>query len=126
MKTLSSKCDTAGVSHAPAAVDNDGTVEIRPGIAIDDEHLASFCERHHIRSLALFGSATGDRFSPDSDIDLLVAFEPGASPGLLSIAEMELELGAALGREVDLRTANDLSRLFRDRVVAEARTLYAA
>lgn len=63
--------------------------------------------------------------TPASDIDLLVEFEEGHAPGLLGMAEMELELGSLLGREVELRTYEDLSRYFRDDVRAQARVLYA-
>jgi len=101
-------------------------MEIRPGIGADDEALALFCRRHGVRRLALFGSALGDDFRDDSDIDVLVEFEPGRTPGLLTLASMELELGELLGREIELRTYEDLSRHFRDRVRASARELYAA
>lgn len=91
-----------------------------------DAFLRGFATRHGIRRLALFGSVLRGEETPASDIDLLVEFEPGRIPGLLRIAEMELELGAVLGREVELRTYEDLSRYFRDDVRAQARTLYAA
>jgi uncharacterized protein len=101
-------------------------MEIRPGITADDDALALFCRRYGVERLALFGSALGDEFRDDSDIDVLVEFEPGRVPGLLVLASMELELGRMLGREVELRTYEDLSRHFRDRVRASARELYAA
>lgn len=101
-------------------------MEIRPGVQVDDAALASFVARHAIRRLALYGSVLRDDFRPDSDIDVLVEFEPGRSPGLLGIASMELELGELVGREVELRTYGDLSRFFRDRVVESSRELYAA
>ncbi len=88
--------------------------------------LRDFATRHGIRSLALFGSVLRGEDTPDSDIDLLVEFAQGRTPGLLSMAELELELGAVLGREVELRTYEDLSRYFRDDVRAQARVLYAA
>ncbi|HUP68223.1 MAG TPA: nucleotidyltransferase domain-containing protein [Acidimicrobiales bacterium] len=75
---------------------------------------------------ALFGSALHGRLRPDSDIDLLVEFEPGHTPGLFGIAKLELDLADLIGRSVDLRTVHDLSRYFRDDVAAEARTLYDA
>ena len=103
-----------------------GDMEIRSDLVIDDDALAGFAARHRIRRLAVFGSALRSDFGPHSDVDLLVEFEPGNTPGLLGIAGMELELGRLLGREVDLRTAGDLSPYFRDDVVAEARQLYAA
>lgn len=99
-------------------------MELAEGVAIDDERLRSFCTAHGIRRLRLFGSAVHGRLGPDSDIDLLVEFEPNRTPGLLGIAQ--LELGDLLGRRVDLRTVHDLSGHFRDQVVAEARTVYDA
>ncbi|MGH3832418.1 MAG: nucleotidyltransferase family protein [Pseudonocardiaceae bacterium] len=88
--------------------------------------LRDFATRHGIRRLALFGSVLRGADTPDSDIDLLVEFEEGRTPGLLSMAELELELGTVLGREVELRTYEDLSRYFRDEVRSQARVLYAA
>jgi predicted nucleotidyltransferase len=101
-------------------------MEIRPGVNVDDGALASFVARHAIRRLALYGSVLRDDFGPDSDIDVLVEFEPGRSPGLLALASMELELGELVGREVELRTYGDLSRFFRDRVRESSPELYAA
>ncbi len=85
--------------------------------------LAEFCRKHHIRKLSLFGSVLRDDFRPDSDIDVLVEFEPGKTPGF-GIIGMEDELSQMLGRKVDLRTPQDLSRYFRDQVVREAKALY--
>jgi predicted nucleotidyltransferase len=101
-------------------------VELTAGIAVDDEVLADFCSTHGIRHLGLFGSALRGEVRPDSDVDLLVEFEPRRTPGLLGIAQLELELSGLIGRSVDLRTSGDLSRHFRDEVVNNARTLYAA
>lgn len=93
----------------------------------DRETLASFCRRHRIRRLALFGSTLKGTNRPDSDVDLLVEFEPDASPSLLTMAQLELELSPLLGgRKVDLRTAGDLSRYFRDEVVRTAEVQYEA
>ena len=87
--------------------------------------LARVCKKHRIERLALFGSVLKGRARPDSDIDLLVEFEPGATPGLLHLAEIEQELSELLGgRAVDLRTAAELSRYFRDEVVREAEEQY--
>jgi predicted nucleotidyltransferase len=95
-------------------------------IALDREKVAAFCRQHHIRRLALFGSALREDFGPESDIDVLVEFKPGHTPGLLGIARMERELSATLGgRKVDLRTPEDLSRYFRDDVLKEAQVQYA-
>ncbi len=90
------------------------------------EKLAEFCRRNHVRRLSLFGSALRDQLRPDSDIDLLVEFEPDRTPGLFSIVRMEMELSEALGRKVDMRTPEDLSRYFRDEVVENAKPQYQA
>jgi hypothetical protein len=96
-------------------------------ISIPKDALARFCRERGIRRLAVFGSALRADFGPDSDIDLLVEFEPDRIPTLFDIAGMEQELSALLGgRKVDLRTPEDLSRYFRDRVLAEAEVQYAA
>jgi uncharacterized protein len=96
------------------------------GISIDHEKVAEFCRRNHIRKLSLFGSVLRGDFRPDSDVDVLVEFEPGHIPGLLRLAGMEIELSKLLGRRADMRTAEDLSRYFRDEVKAAARVQYAA
>jgi uncharacterized protein len=101
-------------------------VELRPGLSLDDAFLAAFASAHGIRRLALYGSALRDDFGSGSDIDLLVEFRPEHTPGLLHLAQMELELEDALGRPVELRTSEDLSPYFRDEVTATARPLYAA
>jgi predicted nucleotidyltransferase len=84
---------------------------------------ADFCHRHYIRRLAVFGSALRDDFRPDSDVDVLVEFEPGRVPGWDFFA-MQDELSDLLGRQVDLNTPNFLSPYFRDRVLAEAVDYY--
>lgn len=88
--------------------------------------LAAFCQRHHITRLSLFGSALRDDFGPQSDVDVLVEFEPGHVPGLIRIAGIAGELSTMVGRSVDLRTPGDLSRYFRSRVVESAVVKYAA
>lgn len=91
----------------------------------DQDALAGICRRHHIRRLSLFGSTMKGSDRPDSDIDLLVEFQPNAKPSLLTMARIEIELSSLLGgRKVDLRTAQDLSRYFRDEVVQAAETQY--
>jgi predicted nucleotidyltransferase len=98
-----------------------------PRLPIDRAVLGEFCRRHHIRRLSLFGSVLKGTARPDSDIDLLVEFEPGKAPGLLELAGMEIELTQRLGgRRVDLRTPEDLSRYFRDDVLRTAEVQYAA
>src|SRR3989338_9691842 len=96
-----------------------------PHISIDREMIADFCRRHHIRKLALFGSVLREDFRPDSDVDVLVEFEPGISAGLIRLAGMELELSELLKRKVDLRTPAELSRYFRHEVLAHAQVQYA-
>lgn len=94
-------------------------------IAIPKEKIAEFCQRHHIRKLSLFGSVLRDDFTPESDVDFLVEFEPGKTPGFFQIVSMEMELEEMLsGRKIDLRTPNELSIYFRDRVIAEAVVQY--
>ncbi len=89
--------------------------------------LAEFCRRNHIRRLAFFGSVLRDDFGPESDVDVLVEFEPEAVPGFLGLARIEAELSALLGnREVDLVTEKFLSPRIRDRVLAEAEVGFAA
>jgi predicted nucleotidyltransferase len=96
-------------------------------LPIADEDLRRFCQRHGIRKLSLFGSTLQGTARPDSDIDLLVEFEPSARPTLLSMAAMEEELSGLLGgRAVDLRTPGELSRYFRARVLQEAEVQYVA
>ena len=97
----------------------------RSRIAIDRERLAGFCRRNHIHRLALFGSVRREDFGPDSDVDVLVEFEPGRVPGLRFFA-LERELSEILGRKVDLNTPNFISPYFRDRVLAEAEVQYVA
>jgi uncharacterized protein len=100
---------------------------MHPALNLDERTIAQFCERHHIRRLSLFGSQLKGTAGPDSDIDLLVEFEPDAHPTLLDMAQIEIELSAALGgRKVDLRTPEDLSRFFRHEVVGTAQVQYVA
>jgi predicted nucleotidyltransferase len=94
-------------------------------LPIDPQAVAAFCRRHHVRRLALFGSVLRDDFTPESDVDVLVEFEPGCVPGLRFFS-MEVELSTILGRKVDLHTPGFLSRYFRDKVLEEAETQYVA
>lgn len=87
--------------------------------------IAKFCRGHQIARLALFGSALRDDFTPDSDVDMLVEFEPGHAPGLAFFA-MQDELSRLIGRKVDLNTPNELSRYFKDEVLRTARPIYVA
>ena len=99
-------------------------VEVKIPLAKAD--LIDFCQRHHIRKLAIFGSALRDDFSPDSDVDFLVEFDPEHIPGLLRLAGMELELSNLIQRKADLRTPQDLSRYFRNKVLQTAVVQYDA
>jgi predicted nucleotidyltransferase len=89
-------------------------------VEIPREAIAAFCERNHIRKLSLFGSVLTGRFREDSDVDLLVEFEPGLVPGYFGLVGMEMELSEMIGRKVDLRTPGELSKYFRKAVVAAA------
>jgi predicted nucleotidyltransferase len=94
-------------------------------IRLPRDKIAEFCKRNRIRKLSLFGSALRGELREDSDIDLLVEFEPGHVPGLAFFA-MQNELSEILGRKVDLNTPQFLSRYFREQVLAEAELQYAA
>ena len=100
---------------------------MREGLFSDSEALAALCRHYRICRLSLFGSTLSGAARPDSDVDLLVEFEPEAKPSLLTMAEIELKLSPLLrARRVDLRTAKDLSRYFRDEVVRTAEPQYEA
>jgi uncharacterized protein len=92
-------------------------------LKIPQEKITAFCQKHHIRKLAFFGSILRDDFRPDSDIDVLVEFQPGFTPGL-SFFAMQAELSEILGRKVDLNTPKFISAYFRDEVQKEARVAY--
>lgn len=98
---------------------------LKENINIDREAIAEFCRRHHIRKLSLFGSVLTDRFRPDSDVDVLVEFEPGAVVGF-DYVKIERELGVLLGRTVDMGTPDGLSKYVRDRVLASAQLIYGS
>lgn len=95
-------------------------------IQLDRNRVADFCRRHQVRRLALFGSVLRDDFRPDSDVDVLVEFAAESHAGLFELARMEAELAELVGRKVDLRTPAELSRYFRDEVLASAEVQYAA
>ncbi|MDX2271596.1 MAG: nucleotidyltransferase family protein [Cyanobacteriota bacterium] len=86
--------------------------------------ITEFCQRHHINKLSVFGSVLRSDFTTESDIDFLVEFDPDHIPGLISLAGMELELSELLQWKVDLRTANDLSPYFRQKVLDSAVVQY--
>ena len=97
----------------------------RHEIGISREQIAEFCRRYHVRRFMLFGSVLREDYGPDSDVDVLVEFEPDHTPGLAFFA-MQDELSSLLGKKVDLNTPRCLSRHFRDAVLREAEVLYAA
>jgi len=95
-------------------------------ITASPEAISDFCRRNHVRRLSLFGSVLRDDFRPESDVDVLIEFEPAHVPGFFRFFEMEQELSETLGRKVDLSTPNALSKYFRARVLAEAFPLHDA
>lgn len=96
------------------------------GVNFPEDDLADFCRRHGVSRLSVFGSILRDDFRSDSDVDVLVEFRPGRTPGMFGFGGMILELNAMIGRTVDLRTPFDLSRHFRPFVLRGARLLHAA
>jgi len=92
---------------------------------IPQEELKTFCRKHNITKMSLFGSALRDEIKPESDIDILVEFDQNDFPGLLELAGMEIEMSEIIGRKVDLRTPDELSRYFRDDVLKNAKVEYA-
>ncbi len=95
-------------------------------IDIPKKQLADFCRHRQIHKLSLFGSVLRDDFGPDSDVDVLVEFEPDAIVGYFELAGMELELSELLGRKADIRTPAELSPYFRNNVLASAETQYVS
>ncbi|MCC7388912.1 MAG: nucleotidyltransferase family protein [Phycisphaerales bacterium] len=96
------------------------------GVEFPESPIAALCLRHGVSRLSLFGSILRDDFRPDSDIDMLVEFLPGRTPGIVGFGQIILDLSALLGRRVDLRTPFDLSPYFRPSVLRHAKTLHAA
>ena len=95
-------------------------------VVVDNDRLAEVCRKYHIVKLSFFGSVLRDDFGDDSDLDVLVDFEEGHTPGFIRIAQIERELSALVSnRKVDLRTFQDLSRYFRHEVLTSAKVQYA-
>ena len=95
------------------------------GITFDGEVLETFCLKNGIKRLSLFGSVLRDGFESDSDIDMLVEFMSGEVVGFFRLISVERSLSELFGgRKVDLRTPQDLSKYFRNKVLAEAEDLY--
>jgi predicted nucleotidyltransferase len=93
-------------------------------IPINKQKIDACCKKHHITYLALFGSILTSNFSASSDVDILVKFDKKHIPGLFGIYNIQEELKAIVGREIDLKTPNSLSRYFRDEVLSKAQVLY--
>lgn len=93
-------------------------------IKLDEKKLQQFCKENGIKKLSFFGSVLTDEFTDNSDVDILVEFNEESVPGFLGLARMERELSEIIGRKVDLRTKEDLSKYFRDTVVKEAEVKY--
>jgi len=102
---------------------NKTTTSLRANITLPMERIAALCEKYHIAQLSLFGSVVRDDFCPDSDVDVLVEFEPGKTPGLRFFTIQD-DLTQLFGRRVELNTPESLSVYFRDKVEAEAVPLY--
>lgn len=103
------------------------------GVNFPQDRIADFCRRQGVAKLSLFGSILrepspegGYGFRPTSDIDMLVEFMPGRTPGLMALTGMQIELSELIGREVDLRTPMELSKYFRAEVLREAQMLHVA
>ena len=98
-------------------------MEAVQSINIPNNVIADFCQRHHIIKLSLFGSVLRDDFTSESDVDVLVEFDPEHIPGW-EFVSMQEELSEIMEREVDLHTPNSLSRHFRDEVLQTAQVVY--
>jgi len=96
------------------------------GIEIPGDRIAEFCRQNRIRELAVFGSVVRGELRADSDVDLLVVFEPDAVIGFLALGRIQRELSVIIGRKVDLVMKDGLKPLIRDEVISSSRTLYAA
>jgi predicted nucleotidyltransferase len=103
-----------------------GQVMGKPNIDLFDKKITEFCKQNHIRKLSVFGSYLRKDMKANSDIDILVEFDPDHIPGLIRLARMENELSSILGCKADMRTAEDLSRYFRQEVLETAEVKYAA
>lgn len=95
-----------------------------PKIPIPKDKIEKFCQKNYITTMSLFGSVLTNRFTSSSDVDFLVVFEPEHIPTLFDVVSMEEELSNIIGRHADLRTANGISRYFRDDVISTAKKIY--
>ena len=126
MKEAPRVCRSGAEQTVPHARHRKMTRLVDRRISVSPTELDEFCRRNHVTRLAFFGSVLRDDFRPESDIDVLVEFEPDYVIGYLGLARMQIELSSLLGREVDLRTPEELSRYFRDEVVRNAEVRFAA
>lgn len=97
---------------------------MNPKIKISPKWLEKFCKENHIIKLALFGSVISSHFTDTSDVDILVEFDPKHIPGFFRFVDMQDALAKSLGREVDLKTPDDISKLFRNEVMQQSYLLY--
>jgi predicted nucleotidyltransferase len=95
-------------------------------ISIPKDKIADFCKQNQVRRLSFFGSVLREDFGPDSDVDILVEFEPGTRMGLIRLSGLEIELGEIVGRKVDLNTRGFLNKYYRDQILTEADVQYDA
>jgi predicted nucleotidyltransferase len=95
-------------------------------ISIPKDKISEFCEQNQVRRLSFFGSVLREDFGPDSDVDILVEFEPGTRMGMIRLSGLEIELGKIIGRKVDLNTPGFLNKYFRDQILTEADVQYDA
>jgi len=98
----------------------------RMAIEVSENRIREFCEEQRIRRLAFFGSVLRDDFRADSDVDVLIEFEPGERVGFFRLARVQDELSEIIGRQVDLSTVGMLSPYLRDEVLSEAEPVYVA
>lgn len=93
-------------------------------IAFSKSKIKTFCQKYHVKKFSFFGSVLTDRFGPESDIDVLVEFDPNAHPTYLLLVDMEDDLTQLFGRRTDVRTPNEISKYYRNQVLSEAKPVY--
>ena len=120
------ECRGKGVKVKNGIGEKQVEIMIEKSLVRESRHkIAKFCKKNHIRKLSFFGSVIRKDFSPRSDIDILVEFDPSHVPSFFKLVQFEEELSKLFnGRKVDLRTPMDLSRYFRDDVLAKAEVIY--
>jgi len=98
----------------------------RVKIKVPKQELADFCRRYHVQKLALFGSVLGNNFRADSDVDVLVSFQPNAKIGFITFSRMQRELAELFNRPVDLVPMDGLKPVIRDLVLSNIEEVYAS